>query len=245
MMFLKEIDLLIVSSRQYFYKLKAYMSLIYGLIILQIFALLSSLGGVGIMGSGSGDLFISIKNYSANIAIVFTFIWIFVTAIILTTKQYKNMDFSLVTNRVSSNLSTIGFLLTACVFGGITSALFNVLLRVIMYFSLDRSQIILDGFYLAFSDLLLGIAIAILYLLLIAATGYFIGVLTKINIIFAIIIPAAFFGLAKVNSEFFTFVIGFFTSETSLTIFVSKVIITSIVLFGLSALLSNGMEVKE
>lgn len=54
------------------------------------------------------------------------------------------MGFTLVTNRVSDNLSNIGVLLTACVFGGTTASLSGVLLRVVMYFTFNRSQIIIE-----------------------------------------------------------------------------------------------------
>ncbi|MDR3586295.1 MAG: hypothetical protein P4L59_13395 [Desulfosporosinus sp.] len=94
------------------------------------------------------------------------------------------------TNRITGNLSNIGFLATACVFGGITASLCGVIFRVVMYFSFDGSQIVWNGFFLAFSDLLLGIIVAILYMFVISAQGYFIGVLTQLNEAFAIIIPA-------------------------------------------------------
>ena len=165
----KEVNLLSISVKQYFYKLKAYTTLVYGLITAQLIALLFSLGGVVSMGSGNGELSITVKSYSANIVLIFSFVWIMVIALRLTTKQYKSMEITLVTNRLSGNLSNVGFLMTACVFGGITSSLVGVLLRVIMYFTFDRSQISIDGFFLAYSDLLLGIVVAILYMILISA----------------------------------------------------------------------------
>ena len=245
MMSSQEVSLSSVTLKQYFYKLKAYSTLVNRLIILQSIALLISLAGVSTMSTGNGELNFSMKYYSANIALGYTFIWIFFVAIYLTTKQYKNMDFSLVGNRVSSNLSNIGFLLSACVFGGVIASLFNALLRVVIYFISDRSQIIMDGFYLAYPDLLLGIVVAILYMFLIAVIGYFFGVLTQINKIFAIIGPAVFLGLTGGNNEVLKIIFGFFTSEVSLSIFAVKIIIVSIVLFGFSVLLSNRMEVKK
>ena len=241
----QEVSLSSVTLKQYFYKLKAYSTLVNGLIILHIFALLISLGGVSNIASGNGELSLSIKYYSANIAIAFAFFWIFFVAINLTTKQYKNWDFALVTNRVSSNLSNIGVLFSACVFGGLISTLFSVLLRVVIYFTSDTSQIILNGFYPAYTDLLLGIAIAILYMLLIAAAGYFVGVLTQINILFALIIPAVIVGLTRVDYQYAKNVLEFFISEASPLLFVLKIIATSILLFGLSVLVSNRMEVEK
>lgn len=59
------------------------------------------------------------------------------------------------------------------------------------------------------------------------------------------IIPAVILGLARVNSEYFRTLYGFFASENSLPLFALKIIMASIVLFGLSVLLSNRLEVKE
>ena len=246
MMSSKEVNLLSIFLKQYVYKLKAYSTLVYGLITAQLIALLFSLGGVGSMGSGNGELSVFVKSYSANIVLIFSFVWIMFIALRLTTKQYKSMEITLVTNRITGNLSNIGFLATACVFGGITSSLIGVLLRIIMYFTFDRSQIVIDGFSLAVSDLLLGIVVAILYMILISAMGYLIGVLTQINAAFVIIIPAVIIGLQlRVYTNFPQTVFKFFAFENSLPLFALKVISISIVFFGVSLFLSNRMEVGK
>lgn len=238
-------DLFSVTSKQYGYKLKAYISWVYGLILLQIMALLFSFGGIGSMSSGNGELNVSVKYYSADTAIGFTLLWMFFIATRLTTKSYKNMDFTLVTNRVSSHLSNIGFLLTASIFGGMTSSLMSVLLKVIMYFTFDRSQIAVNGFHLAYSELLFGIATTALYMFLIAAISYFIGMLVQANLLFSVVIPAVIFGLARVNPQALKYVLDFFASEVSPARFAVKTIVTSIAFFCFSILLSNRMEVRK
>ena len=240
-----EVNLLSISLKQYFYKLKGYTTLVYGLITAQLIALLFSLGGVGSMSSGNGELLVTMKNYSANIVLIFSFVWTMVTAIRLTTKQYRSMELTLVTNRITGNLSNIGFLMTASVFAGITSSLVGVLLRVIMYFAFNRSQISIDGFFLAYSDLLLGIVVTILYMILISAMGYLIGVLTQLNGAFAIIIPAVVIGLLKFYADFTQYVFKFLAIENSMPVFALKVICISTVLFGASLFLSNRMEVGK
>ncbi|MDO0821680.1 hypothetical protein [Desulfosporosinus nitroreducens] len=246
MMSLKEVDLLSISLKQYVYKLKAYSTLFYGLLLAQIIALFFSLlNGISYMSSGNGELSVSVNTYSASLVIIFSFFWILFAAIQLTTKQYKQLENPLVTNSISRNLSNIGFLMTACVFGGITSSLVGVLLRIIMYFTFDRSQIISDEFILAFSDLLLGISVAILYMVLISGIGYLTGVLTKVSMAFVIIIPAVIIGISKAYTDIFQSLIKFFTLESSLPLFGLKVIITSILLFGVSILISNREEVSQ
>ncbi|EGW37632.1 putative membrane protein [Desulfosporosinus sp. OT] len=239
----KEVNLLSISCKQYFYKLKAYSFLVHSLIIVQLIALLFSMGGVFNMSSGNGELSVSVKSYNSNIVIVFSLLWIMFIAVQLISRPYKKMEFPLVTNRLSGNLSNIGFLVTGCLFGGITSSLVGVLLRLITYFMFDRSQVVFNRFFL--SDLLLGIFVAILYMLLFSALGYFIGVLAQLNVSFVIIIPAVILGVLRVYNDFSQSVFKFFAFEVSLIMFVLKVIITSTILFSFSIFLSNRKEVSK
>lgn len=238
-----EVNLLSVSIRQYFYKLKAYSSLFHSLIIVQLIALLFSSGGVASMAGGNGGLSVSLKGYSSDIVIIFSLLWIMFIAIQLSTKTFKNMEIPLVTNRLSGNLSNIGFLTTACIYGGITSSLLGVLLRLIAYWAFDRSQIVLSRF--SPTELILSIFAAIFYMCLISALGYFIGVLIQVHGAFAIILPALLLGVLKVNHDFVFSVFAFFVYETSLAVFVLKVIFISTILFGVSILTSNRMEVSK
>ena len=185
----KEVNLLAFSLQQFFYKLKAYTGLINRLIITQLLALLFSLpGGIGMISSSNGEITVSVRHYSASMVIVFSLFWIATVAILLTTKQYKKMDMPLVANRLSGNLSDVGFLLTACVFAGVTSSLVGVLFRVIMYFTFDRSMIVFNEFFLTPSDLILSMVVTILYMALISALGYFMGMLSQVSMAFVITI---------------------------------------------------------
>ena len=244
-MSLNEVNLLSISLKLYIYKLKAYSNLLSWLIMAQILGLLLSLGGAGGSGASNNEVSVSLAHYSSNMVIIFSFFWLWIVAAQLPRKQYKNLEAILVTNRIAGNLSNIGYLITACVFGGITASLGGVLLRVIMYLSSDRSQIILDGFFLAYTDLLLGMAVAILYMVLISAIGYFLGVLASINMALGAIIIVLIIGLLRVYSTFTQLVFEFFMFEISLPIFALNVIIMAIVLFGASIILSNRLEMNR
>ena len=100
-------------KKQYFFKLKANIDAFSSLVWIQLLAHLFSLGGVASMGMGGTNLSVDVKYYSADLVIGFTMLWAFVTAITITTKPYRNHDFTFVTNRLSSSLSNILFLLTA------------------------------------------------------------------------------------------------------------------------------------
>ncbi|WP_088225697.1 hypothetical protein [Desulfosporosinus sp. FKB] len=238
-------NVLSVASRQYVYKLKANTSGVYSLIFIQVLALLFSLSGIQSMSSASDTLIVNVKYYSGDIMIAFTFIWIFFMALRLTSINYRTMDFTLVTNRLSSHLSNVGLLLTAIVFGGISSSLMGFVLKIIMYFAFDRSQIGVNGFYPVVSNILLGIITTGLYMTLIASMGYLLGILIQIHVLFVVLYPSALFGLARVNPQVLKLSYDFFASETSPLIFAIRIILSSLILFSLSCLLSNRMEVRK
>ena len=243
-MYLRVTSLLEVSVKQYFFKLKAHAELVFGLITIQMAALLISLSGSFSMSSGNAYLTVGAKYYSADTSIVLTLFWVFFVAVTLTAPHNKKIDFTFVSNRVSSNLSNVGLLLTACVFGGLTATLLGVPLREILYFTTDRTQILASGFYIALGDLLLSAVAAIFYMVLIAASGYFLGVLMRINVIFVLIVAAIIFGLAWIKPESIQAVYDFFAAETSLMVFAAKIILAAVVLFGMSTLISDRMEVR-
>lgn len=166
-------------------------------------------------------------------------------ALRLTSIQNKTMDFTLVTNRLSSNLSNMGLLLTTVIFGSISSSLMSFVLKIIMYYDFDRSQIAIRGFYPVFSDILLGIITTGLYMTLIAAMGYLLGILVQIHVLFIVLYPSALFGLARVNPQALKRMFDFFATETSPLIFMIKIVFSSIVLLFLSCLFSNRMEVRK
>ena len=241
----KKVSLLSISLKQYFYKLKAHSNLVQSLIIVQLIALFfASVGVTGSSSTSSGGLSVSVRNYSSSTMIVFALFWIwFVT--LRVNKAYPKIELPLVTNRLSENLSNVSFLITACVFGGITSSLISLMPRMITYFTVNRAQIDLYGFYLGFGDILLGMFVGILYMLLISAISYLIGVLSHFNSAFTIIIPAVILGVLRVYTNFALSVFKFYVFEASLAMFVLKIIITVVFLFGVSIFFSNKMEVSQ
>jgi len=242
----KEVSLLSISFKQYYYKLKAHTGLLNRLLLTQILALLFSLiGGTSSMGTSSGQLSVTVRSYSANMVIVFSILWVIIVAVLLTTKPYKQLERPLVGNRLTGNLSDVGFLMTACVFAGVTSSLGGVLLRNVMYFISDRSTMALDGFFLTFTDLMFGMVVAILVLVLVSAMGYLVGVLVQANKVLAILIPVVIMGALRVYTHLEQFVLEFYFVNASLPWFALKVIITSITLFGVSIMISDRMEVNQ
>lgn len=245
-MSLKEVSLKSLALKQYAFKVKGYSNLFYGLLIAQILGLLFSLGGVMTQGFGSGinGLTITVKAYSADFIIVFSIFWVMITAATIANKTYRNMEFSLITHRLSSNLSNIGFLLTASIFAGITVSLSGALLRMIGYFMFDHTQILFKGFLLSPDNLLFEMVVTSLCLILFSSIGYFGGTLVELNKSFYIIIPVLTAGFLKVYGQYLTKIyLSFFNS--TLLLFTFKILILSILLFGLSSFISNRMEVRK
>lgn len=133
-MSLTETSALTVVKTQYHYKTKAHAGLFFTLIAVQLLAFLLSLNGVGGSSGGSSQgIFYTIKYITGDMIIVFTLIWAFSIGISMANNGFKT-DFTFVSNRLSSHLSSLAFLLTAAVIGGVTATLCGLLLRVVLFF---------------------------------------------------------------------------------------------------------------
>lgn len=249
MMYLAEVKLFAVVKNQFLYKLKAHLSIFSSLLIIQVVGMLLSMNGSGSMGTSSDGYSLNISYYTGDIIIIFTMIWSFISAIIITTKAYRNDDFVFVANRFSSNLSNICFLVFASIVGGITAMLSGILLKVVMYFILDDGNIM--GAVISLQELLLGMIVSTFYVLLVASLGYLIGMLVQISKWFSVLLPAAFFGysILSINKNdeapIISEMVTFFAQETSLLFFGLKVIVTASILFLGSIILANKMEVRQ
>ncbi|MDG5787234.1 hypothetical protein QA612_06990 [Evansella sp. AB-P1] len=244
-MYLTETNVLETTKILYKYKLNAYLNALSALMFVQILALFFSFLGVGSMGFGSSTVNLQVTTYSGSMVIVFSLMWAFIISITMTTKPYRNSDFSFVTNRVTSHLSSIAFLITACIFAGVTSMLMGLLLKVIMYFRFGGEII---GSHVGVTDLFIGISGTVFYLILLSSLGYFVGVLSQLHKMMKFILPIVFFGLLFVwgpNAKLPSEIVSFFIHESSLFLFILKVVGTSLLFYMVSILISNRLEVRQ
>ena len=198
-MHLTETRLSEIIIKQYKFKWNSYKSVFSSLVIIQLVAVLFSLSGIGGGGMSSGGINgegmkLEYKYYSADMVIIFTFLWGLLYALLLTTKAYRQDDFVFVTNRFSSVMSSIAFIVTASVIGGITAIGSGYLLRVVVYFIWRDHQVIGNGIIHQPLFFLMGIAATILFVLLFSALGYLAGVIIQVHRIFVIVLPALFIG---------------------------------------------------
>ncbi|RKD22978.1 hypothetical protein BEP19_12160 [Ammoniphilus oxalaticus] len=243
-MALTKISLAETVKKQYRYKLKANIDALSSLVFVQALAILFSLGGVVSSGGGSSSGFSYNANYyTADLIIVFTMVWAFTTAITITTKAYRYHDFTFITNRLSSSLSNVLFLVTVSLLGAALSLLAGNLLKFIMYIQLEDP---LYGIHVALVEILIGVIATFLYVLLFGALGYFVGTLVQVNKLFAGIFPILFIG--SLIPPAFTLpadIVQFYGFESSLIVFTIKASATVTILFAVSTRIWKRLEVRS
>jgi hypothetical protein len=239
-------NILQVVKKQYSFKLKSYNQVFFTLVIIQLLAILFSFGGIGGSSTSSDRINLNVHYYSADHVVVLTMLWGFITAIIITTKAYRNIDITFVTNRLSSNLSNVLFLLTASFIGSITAMLSPSLLKVIMYYTVGHHYVDYSREWIVFP---IGVFSTSLYIFLACALGYFSGILIQIHKVFVLLLPALFFGMlfgeASGELKILTAVYEFLFSESSFLLFILKASLTAGLLFTFSFVFSTRMEVKQ
>lgn len=243
-MSLNEASLWNIVQKQYRFKLLSNKGILSSLMATQLFALLFSLGGSGSSGS-SGDFYsVSVQYYNGNLIFLFTMIWALASSIQITTKAYRYEDYIFVTNRLSSNIANVLYLVTISFIAGAFIMMASMLLKVGIIVLNGPDQVF--GVDVDFVDFLLGILIAGLYALILSAVGYLIGTLTQIHKVFAIIIPLLFVGMLYQNEgSLFIHILEFYTQVASAPEFLIRVVLTSLVLFVVSIVISNRLEVRK
>ncbi|MBB6447028.1 hypothetical protein [Bacillus benzoevorans] len=236
-----------IVKKQYFFKLRANIDAFSSLVGLQLLAILISLWGTSSSGIYSGALSIDVRNYSSDIVIAFTMIWGFTTAITITTKPFRHHDFTFVTNRVTSGVSNVLFLLTASVVGGILAMLARNLIILIVYSFFNQE---LYGSPMSDKGFFLGLFVSILYIFFVCSIGYLIGTLVQVNkaavlIIPALVIGSIFFDAGMQRNPTVMNILEFYFLESSPWTFALKALITAVVLYSASIAITNRMEVRK
>lgn len=241
-MFLSNSSLTNVVLSQVKFKLNAYSGLIYSLIILQIFGILLA-SGAGSSGTSINNTSISLNRTSIELGFLLVAFLAFSVGNLITTKAYRYDDFSYVATRLSSNLANIIVLLVFSVFAGITTYLSGYILRILMFFFetefVDSPSI--------FENPLgtLSIILAMIFILwMFSSVGYLAGTLFQKHklLFFGVLIAFVVLLISEIWANAYVYI---FMENASLLIFTSKIIGITIVLFSLSIVISNRMEVRS
>ncbi|RIW34019.1 hypothetical protein D3H55_10510 [Bacillus salacetis] len=247
-MYLTEADRLSIVKKQFRFKLKSFKGMFTSLIVLQIIGIFLSLNGDGSGGGSSQFLDYRLNYYNGNIIFAFVMIWAFISAILITTKAYRFDDYSFVTDRMTSHLSNVLFLLAASFAAGITAVLANRVVILIIYFMQDNVN--LTAQTPAFLSGITGIIAMTLYIFLLASVGYLAGNLVQVSKLFIVVLPAVTIGsvfletLLTRNPSLVPDVFSFFGMEESFWLFVLKVLIVSGLSLSAAAGVSMKLEVK-
>ncbi|MEL7565166.1 MAG: hypothetical protein AAGU27_09810 [Dehalobacterium sp.] len=251
-MSLTETNLISITKSQFLHKIKSHLGLFNVLAAIQLIVLFLTFGRAGMIGTSSEGISLEITKYSGDLVLISTLLWVLYISIIFTTEAYRNADFTFVSNRLSSNLSNIGFLFTASALGGVTASLSGGLVRLLLYFSQGSHNIIGENFYLVPQELLLGLTAAVLYMILFSAVGYLIGILIKHSKIFILLLPALFLGALYLqgmsrgkSTTILAKLVIFFVHENSLGLLTVKILATGAILFVVGILISNRTEVRQ
>lgn len=249
-MFLIEANLFETTKKQFIVKLNAYIGTFTSLMFTQVIGILFSLAGSGSLGTGSNSLSLNITYYTGNIIIILTFIWMFITAVTVTTKQYRDGDFAFVTTRFSSNLANIAFLVTAALVGAVTAMLSGTLFKVLLYFFMRTEKIVSQTYIVPPLELAIGLIATFLYALLIAGLGFLAGNLVQLNKLFVVVLPATVIGFlfleVRLNGDGVIMTVGkIFVMESSLLLLALKAFVTVALFFYSATLVSNRLEVRH
>ncbi len=248
-MFLQEANVISVVQKQYFFKLKANYGVFTSLLMTQLFAILfSAFMGTGQSGTSIFNVSLNINYYTGNMIIIFTMIWAFTSGITLNSKASKDGDFAFVSNRLTSNLSNIAFLMTATAVAGLAAMFAGSLLKVIVYYYFPVENLAGSAF-VPFSELVLGVVVSILYVSLFGALGYLVGALIQMSKLFVFLLPLVFIGLLFIEGRMqgdgpLGQLVQFFALETSPFLFLVKAMAVIALLF-LFAIITDKMEVRK
>lgn len=249
MMSLTKVSLVSIVKKQFQFKCRSYSGMFISLVALQLLAILFSVIGGNGYGAGSNNLDINITYTSADNVIGFTMIWAFISAILITTKVYREDDFTFVTNRLSNNLANLAFLFTCSVIGGVTAYLSGFLVRIIIRFTANITLFPGNELSSTLKESLAGFSAIILYLLLFTMLGYLVGTIVQFHRIFVIVLPVAFISMIILsenlgNKNILLKLFEFYFQESSITLFILKIVITAVLLFTGATILSDRQEVR-
>lgn len=238
-----------VIKKQYAFKLRAFSGVFISLAATQLISILLSLGGVSSYGTSSNNMSVTITYLSADMTIIFTFLWAFISGIIITTKAPRYDDFTFVSNRLSSNAANMLFLATASIIGGAAAMLAGFLLRTITKIWSDGIYGMGSSLFQVPMEVLIGITATIFYVFMFSSLGYLTGMIVQIHKLSVFILPVVIVGVLVLdvssgNEKVIPGIHDFIFAESSLLVFMMKMLLLALVFLGAATALSNRMEVR-
>lgn len=242
MMFLSNSSLTSVVLSQVKFKLNAYNGLVYSLIILQLLGILFSTGGSS-SGTSINNTSISVNISSIDMGFVFVSLLAISVGNLITTKAYRYDDFSFVATRLSSNIANSIVLLIFSCFAAVTTFLSGYLMRIFLTFNSNNEFV--EGFTILDDPInsLITILAMIILLWMFSSIGYLAGILFQTHKLLFLSVVVLIVMLLMTDtwrriSE------AIFVENGSILILASKIFTITILLFAISAAISNRLGVR-
>lgn len=243
MMSLTSTSLSSIVLKQFRYKMKAYIGIYLALILVQVLGIFIATLATSLWSISNNLYTITFKSYSSNIVIFLTFIWAFMNAILITTKAYREDDFTFVSTRISYNLANMLFLITISGIGAVTALLSNGIIRLFVYFTADIDVFLTLSSAWGTSHYGVGLITTFLYILLFGMAGYVIGMMIQTSKLFLLLIPVALFTFAYL--ERLEIIFEFYFMEQSFLLFAVKTMATILIGSAFVLVLTNRLEVRR
>ncbi|PIC77307.1 hypothetical protein CSV74_06585 [Sporosarcina sp. P19] len=238
-----------LAKRQYLFKLSTNGAVFTTLIVLQIIGtiFISGAGSTFMNDWGEGITF-NFTSISNDAQVGLTLFWALIVGFLLTSAAQRNESFSFVTNRLTFQLANFYFICTAALLGGVTTVLLGSVMKIVALFG-DNIIIETTGLLTSPLDFFSRILVMTAYTLLLMMIGYLLGTLIQFSKLFIVLFGLIWF-------MYFTFGINlsvgegesllyFYYGETSILLFILKVVVSVSVLFGISFFVTNRLEVRN
>lgn len=246
-MSLIEVRLIDVVKKQVQFKLKSYLGIFHSLIILQIFGLFLSTLGVSNMTEPGYGRSISVDYFNNGVLIGITAVWLFINTLLLTTKAYREDDFTFVSTRKSRLLADVCFIVLLALLGTVTSLLATNVLKVLLSFS-HVDLIVTNS--LSFFTIMTTLLMVLSYFILVGAIAYTIGSIIQRNKLVAIVLSMMFIIIGMISiiiggeEKQIDLLISFFTKEPVFIFLLIKIFLANGLLFFISWKVANNQEVR-
>ncbi|MBO0586814.1 hypothetical protein [Sporosarcina sp. E16_8] len=249
-MYLTEPLLTDVVKKQFLHKLKAYTGVFNSLLVMQLIGIILGFGTSSGGSSSGGTLTVNYSFLTGDVPVIFTLLWAFSMGILVTTLAYRNDAFSFVSNRLSHNISSFLFLLFASVIAGTLATLAGSIIKLISSFQSDPLFAETSGLFSSPADFFIMTSTSVLYTALFASMGYVVGsFIQRSKFVLPLLIAAIFvIPLLQLNmrgQDLIANSVAFFGTETSLLLFLLKIIVTISILFAISIGVTTKTEVRK
>lgn len=249
-MYLTEPRLTDIVKKQFLHKLNAYTGVFSSLLVMQLIGIFLGFGTGGGGSSSGGTVTVDYSFSTGDTPVFFTLLWAFSMGILVTTLAYRNDAFSFISNRLSHNISSLLFLLFASVIAGTLATLAG---SIIKFSSLLQSNLIFTETSTLFSsptDFFIRVLTSILYTVLFASLGYVVGSFIQrskfvLPLLIVVIIVIPLLQLNMGGLDLIAKIVAFFGTETSLLLFLMKIIVTVSILFAISIGVTTKTEVRK